>query len=154
MHDNTILASRQSSSAVDESNSFSHYLSLRFYKDDLDHVSNATKDSINNFLKSISEIEDDFLLMMQQQQLTNFFRCHRRRSGKAYTQDGAYRQLHHPGRAKARHNGAKSVYRSRAGRADIPGGSLADSGQLALRRRVRHNEANRPDSIAVFQRMP
>jgi hypothetical protein len=71
MHDTTILASRQSSSALDESNSFSHYLSLRFYKDNLDHLGNATKDSINNFLKSISEIEDDFLLMMQQQQLTN-----------------------------------------------------------------------------------
>ena len=71
MHDNAILANRQSSSVLDESNSFSHYLSLRFYKDNFDHLSNATKDSINNFLKSISEIEDDFLLMMQQQQLTN-----------------------------------------------------------------------------------
>ena len=71
MHDNAILASRQSSSSLDESNSFSHYLSFRFYKDNLDHLGNATKDSINNFLKSISEIEDDFLLMMQQQQITN-----------------------------------------------------------------------------------
>ena len=71
MHDNAILANRQSSSALDESNSFSHYLSFRFYKDNFDHLSNATKDSINNFLKSISEIEDDFLIMMQQQQLTN-----------------------------------------------------------------------------------
>jgi len=67
MHDNAILASRQSPSVLDESNSFSHYLSFRFYKDNLDHLSNGTKDSINNFLKSISEIEDDFLLMMQQQ---------------------------------------------------------------------------------------
>ena len=71
MHDNAILASRQTSSVFDESNSFSHYLSLRFYKDNADHLSTATKDSINNFLKSISDIEDDFLLMMQQQQITN-----------------------------------------------------------------------------------
>jgi hypothetical protein len=71
MHDNAILASRQSSSALDESNSFSQYLSFRFYKSNLDSLSTATKDSINNFLKSISEIEDDFLLMMQQQQITN-----------------------------------------------------------------------------------
>jgi hypothetical protein len=71
MHDNAILASRQSPSVLDESNSFSHYLSFRFYKDNVDHLSNGTKDSINNFLKSISEIEDDFLLMMQQQQVTN-----------------------------------------------------------------------------------
>jgi hypothetical protein len=71
MHDNAIPASRQSTSALDESNSFSHYLSFRFYKDNLGHLSTATKDSINNFLKSISEIEDDFLLMMQQQQITN-----------------------------------------------------------------------------------
>jgi hypothetical protein len=71
MHDNAIFASRQSSLALDESNSFSHYLSFRFYKDNLDHLGTATKDSINNFLKSISEIEDDFLLMMQQQQITN-----------------------------------------------------------------------------------
>ena len=71
MHDNAILASRQHSSALDESNSFSHYLSFRFYKDNIDHLSDATKNSINNFLKTISEIEDDFLLMMQQQQITN-----------------------------------------------------------------------------------
>ena len=71
MHDNAIFDSRQTSSGLDESNSFSHYLSFRFYKDNLDHLSTATKDSINNFLKSISEIEDDFLLMMQQQQITN-----------------------------------------------------------------------------------
>jgi hypothetical protein len=71
MLDNTILDSRQNSSASDESNSFSHYLSFRFYKENLDHLSTATKDSINNFLKSISEIEDDFLLMMQQQQISN-----------------------------------------------------------------------------------
>ena len=70
MRDNAILASGQSS-PLDESNSFSHYLSFRFYKDNLDHFGTATKDSINNFLKSISEIEDDFLLMMQQQQITN-----------------------------------------------------------------------------------
>ena len=71
MHDNAILASRHSSSVLDESNSFSHYLSFRFYKDNFNHLGTATKDSINNFLKSISEIEDDFLLMMRQQQITN-----------------------------------------------------------------------------------
>ena len=71
MHDNAILASRQTSSALDESNSFSHYLSFRFYKDNLDHLGAATKDSINNFLKSISEIEDNFLLITQQQQIAN-----------------------------------------------------------------------------------
>jgi len=71
MHDNAILASRQTSSALDESNSFSEYLSFRFYKNNLESLGTATKDSINNFLKSISEIEDDFLLMMQQQQITN-----------------------------------------------------------------------------------
>lgn len=68
MYDSTTLASQQPSPASNESSSFSQYLSLRFYKD---QQSDATKDSINNFLKSTSEIEDDFLLMMQQQQMKN-----------------------------------------------------------------------------------
>jgi hypothetical protein len=52
-------------------NSFSQYLSFRFYKENLDHLSDITKDSINNFLKSITEIEEDFLNMLQSQRMKN-----------------------------------------------------------------------------------
>jgi len=52
-------------------NSFSQYLSFRFYKENLDHFSDMTKDSINNFLKSITEIEEDFLNMLQSQRMKN-----------------------------------------------------------------------------------
>ena len=44
----------------EENNSISHYLSFRFYKENLDHLTGMTKDSINNFLKTISEIEEEF----------------------------------------------------------------------------------------------
>ena len=38
-------------------NSFSQYLTFRFYKDNLEHLTDITRDSINNFLKSLNEIE-------------------------------------------------------------------------------------------------
>jgi len=43
-----------------EDSDISHYLSLGFYRENLDQFANITRDSINNFLKSISEIEDEF----------------------------------------------------------------------------------------------
>jgi len=52
-------------------NSFSQYLSFRFYKENLDHLTDITKDSINNFLKSINEIEEDFLNMVHSQRTKN-----------------------------------------------------------------------------------
>ena len=55
----------------EENNSFSQYLSFRFYKENLDHLTDFTKDSINNFLKSINEIEEDFLNMLQSQRMKN-----------------------------------------------------------------------------------
>jgi hypothetical protein len=66
---NTMLASHQSSSITDGDNSFSQYLSFRFYKENIDHMTEATKDSINNFLKTISEIEDEFMTMLQNQRM-------------------------------------------------------------------------------------
>ncbi len=72
MHEkNTGLASRQPSSETDINNSFSQYLSFRFYKENLDHLTDITKDSINNFLKSISEIEDEFMSVLQNQRMKN-----------------------------------------------------------------------------------
>ncbi|HEY2721686.1 MAG TPA: hypothetical protein VGI82_08175, partial [Chitinophagaceae bacterium] len=52
----------------DSNDNFSHYLSFRFYKENLDHLKDRTKDSINNFLKTISEIEDEFVSILQHQQ--------------------------------------------------------------------------------------
>ena len=70
MHQDTNgLASQQSSFETDPNNSFSQYLSFRFYKENLDHLTGITKDSINNFLKTISEIEEEFLIVLQNQQM-------------------------------------------------------------------------------------
>ena len=61
MHENTTeLARRSFSIEAEESNSFSQYLSFRFYRENLDQLKGRTKDSINNFLKTISEIEKNF----------------------------------------------------------------------------------------------
>ena len=68
---NTMLVKPQPPSVVDDNNSFSHYLSFRFYKENLDHLTDVTKDSINNFLKTISEIEEDFVKILQNQQMRN-----------------------------------------------------------------------------------
>ena len=64
---NTGLNSQQDSRNPIENQSFSHYLSFRFYKKNLDHFTDFTKDSINNFLKTMSEIEQDFLNVLQSQ---------------------------------------------------------------------------------------
>ncbi len=69
MENTTELVSQ--SFSVEESNSFSQYLSFRFYKENLDQLKDRTKDSINNFLKTISEIEDEFLIILQDQQMKN-----------------------------------------------------------------------------------
>ena len=72
MHQDTnALASQQSSFEADQNNSFSQYLSFRFYKENLDHLTGITKDSINNFLKTISEIEDEFVNILQTQRMKN-----------------------------------------------------------------------------------
>jgi len=72
MHKQTTgLASQQPSSEADINNSFSQYLSFRFYKENLDHLTDITKDSINNFLKTISEIEDEFISILQSQRMKN-----------------------------------------------------------------------------------
>jgi len=61
------LASQQTPSPNEETNSFSQYLSFHF-RENLDHLAGITKDSINNFLKTISEIEDEFLTVVRGQQ--------------------------------------------------------------------------------------
>jgi len=72
MHEHTPgLASQQPSSDGDINNSFSQYLSFRFYKENIDHLTDITKDSINNFLKTITEIEDEFLSILQSQHMKN-----------------------------------------------------------------------------------
>ena len=72
MHENNqILSGTQPSSEAIENTSFSQYLTFRFYKDNLEQFTDATKDSINNFLKSISEIEDDFVNALQHQKMKN-----------------------------------------------------------------------------------
>jgi hypothetical protein len=72
MHENkTTLASQQPFLESEENNSYSQYLSFRFYKENLDHLTGMTKDSINNFLKTISEIEDDFVNALQNQRIKN-----------------------------------------------------------------------------------
>ena len=72
MHENTTeLARRSFSIEAEASNSFSQYLSFRFYRENLDQLKDRTKDSINNFLKTISEIEEEFLIVLQNQQMKN-----------------------------------------------------------------------------------
>jgi hypothetical protein len=56
----------------EDTNTFSHYLSFHFYKENLDHLKDRTKDSINNFLKTVSEIEDDFLNTLKAQRMKNW----------------------------------------------------------------------------------
>ncbi len=67
----TRLEGQQDLYKQEANNSFSQYLSFRFYKENLDHITDITKDSINNFLKSINEIEEDFLNMLQNQRVKN-----------------------------------------------------------------------------------
>ena len=72
MYDNiTKLANQQPSPDAGENNSFSQYLSFRFYKENIDHLTGMTKDSINNFLKTITEIEDDFVNALHSQRMKN-----------------------------------------------------------------------------------
>lgn len=52
----------------DENENFSQYLSFRFYKENLENFKDKTRDSINIFLKTISEIEDEFIGILQTQQ--------------------------------------------------------------------------------------
>ncbi len=61
MEENTLLVSRRESYIPDVNESFTQYLSDHLYKKDLDHLREITNDSINNFLKTIAEIEDEFL---------------------------------------------------------------------------------------------
>jgi hypothetical protein len=70
MEENTRLANHLS--PAEDTNSFSQYLSFRFYKDNLDHLKDRTKDSINNFLKTVSEIEDEFLTALRSQRMKNW----------------------------------------------------------------------------------
>ena len=67
-----MLANHQPPSETEDTNSFSHYLSFRFYKENLDHFKDRTKDSINNFLKTVSEIEDEFLTTLKSQRMKNW----------------------------------------------------------------------------------
>ncbi|MFI5185856.1 MAG: hypothetical protein ACHQF0_03980 [Chitinophagales bacterium] len=55
----------------DVNESFSQYLSFRFYRENLENLKDETKDSINIFLKSISEIEDEFVSVLQNQRSKN-----------------------------------------------------------------------------------
>jgi hypothetical protein len=73
MRDNTtkLADSQLSFPETDENSSFSQYLSFRYYKENLDHFTGITKDSINNFLKTISEIEDDFVNTLRTQRMKN-----------------------------------------------------------------------------------
>lgn len=72
MHDKiTDPASQQPFSQTEENNTFSQYLSFRYYRENIHHFTDATKDSINNFLKSISEIEEDFLSTLKNQRMKN-----------------------------------------------------------------------------------
>jgi hypothetical protein len=51
----------------ESANGFYQYLSFRFYKDNLEHLGDITRHSINNFLKSLGEIEDEFRSAIQSQ---------------------------------------------------------------------------------------
>lgn len=72
MDEKTRFANHQRPSEAEDINSFSHYLSFQFYKENLDHLKDRTKDSINNFLKTVSEIEDEFLNTLKVQRMKNW----------------------------------------------------------------------------------
>ena len=72
MDEKTRLASHQPLSQPEDTNIFSQYLSFHFYKENLDHLKDRTKDSINNFLKTVSEIEDEFLNTLKTQRVKNW----------------------------------------------------------------------------------
>lgn len=57
--------------AFDNNDNLSPYLSFRFYKEDIDNLKHDPTDSINNFLKTISEIDDEFVSRLQSQQFTD-----------------------------------------------------------------------------------
>ena len=64
----TEFANPQKTSVAEESNGLLQYLSFNYYKENLDQLGHITRDSINNFLKTISEIEDEFLSILQNQE--------------------------------------------------------------------------------------
>ena len=70
--DEKTLASHQPFLMTEDTTSFSQYLSFRFYKENLDQFKDKTKDSINNFLKTVSEIEDEFLSTLKAQRMKNW----------------------------------------------------------------------------------
>lgn len=72
MDENTRLAKHHSQSPAEDTTSFSQYLSFRFYRENIDHFKDRTKDSINNFLKTVSEIEDEFLSTLKTQRMKNW----------------------------------------------------------------------------------
>ena len=72
MDENTRLANYQSLSPAEDITIFSQYLSFSFYKENIDHFKDRTKDSINNFLKTVSEIEDEFLNTLKAQRMKNW----------------------------------------------------------------------------------
>jgi len=72
MDERTRLANDQPLQQIEDTNSFSHYLSFHFYKENLDHLKDMSKDSINNFLKTVSEIEDEFLNTLKTQRMKNW----------------------------------------------------------------------------------
>ena len=72
MDENTRLANHQSLSPAEDITIFSQYLSFSFYKENIDHFKDRTKDSINNFLKTVSEIEDEFLNTLKTQRMKNW----------------------------------------------------------------------------------
>jgi hypothetical protein len=72
MDERTRLANDQPLQPIEDTNSFSHYLSFHFYKENLDNLKDKTRDSINNFLKTMSEIEDEFLTTLKIQRMKSW----------------------------------------------------------------------------------
>lgn len=65
MGEKTTKLTGMQTTAKEDNNNFPEYLSLHFYRENLDHISGFTKNSINNFIKTIAEIEDEFLSMIK-----------------------------------------------------------------------------------------
>jgi hypothetical protein len=67
MNEQSVIAGHPRNSRS-EGNELSQFLSFEFYKENLGHLTDKTRDSINNFLKTISEIEDEFVNVENHQQ--------------------------------------------------------------------------------------
>jgi len=71
-----MLARPQTLPSPDDPSRLSQHLSFDFYKRNMEGMTRAPKESLNNFLKTISEIEDEFVSISQDQENSELALAH------------------------------------------------------------------------------